>query len=247
MRAALRRGEIDDITKPENKTARYKELDKEFDALVKEQREHPRQERVRPDLHEGRRVGDERLDEHGPHPVLHHRAEEQARALDVDGVGPPERARLPRVLRRARRRLRGAAPADRVDADGQPRGGVRGDVLARPPVLLARGRVRLGHPRDHEGAGGRVLRALLRAEQHHGHPRRRLRPEGGARARREVLRAHSAREEPAPRDDAPPAEVGGGDAAERRGRHEPAGRRSTGTPCRSSTRTPTRCRSSPAL
>ena len=39
MRAALRRGEIDDVTKPENKTARYKELEKEFDALVKEQRD----------------------------------------------------------------------------------------------------------------------------------------------------------------------------------------------------------------
>ena len=39
LRAALRRGEIDDITKPETKTARYKELDKEFDALVKEQRD----------------------------------------------------------------------------------------------------------------------------------------------------------------------------------------------------------------
>jgi predicted Zn-dependent peptidase len=39
MRAALRRGEIDDVTKPENKTQRYKELEKEFDALVKEQRD----------------------------------------------------------------------------------------------------------------------------------------------------------------------------------------------------------------
>ena len=39
MRAALRRGEVDDITKPESKTARYKELEKEFDALVKQQRE----------------------------------------------------------------------------------------------------------------------------------------------------------------------------------------------------------------
>jgi predicted Zn-dependent peptidase len=39
MRAALRRGEIDDVTKPESKTARYKELEKEFDALVKEQRD----------------------------------------------------------------------------------------------------------------------------------------------------------------------------------------------------------------
>src|SRR5512140_94974 len=39
MRAALRRGEVDDITKPESKTPRYKELEKEFDALVKEQRD----------------------------------------------------------------------------------------------------------------------------------------------------------------------------------------------------------------
>ncbi len=38
LRAAWRRGEIDDVTKPESKTARYRELDKEFDALVKEQR-----------------------------------------------------------------------------------------------------------------------------------------------------------------------------------------------------------------
>ncbi|MGZ5428105.1 MAG: M16 family metallopeptidase, partial [Thermoanaerobaculia bacterium] len=39
MRTALRRGEIDDVAKPESKTARYKELEKEFDALVKEQRD----------------------------------------------------------------------------------------------------------------------------------------------------------------------------------------------------------------
>jgi predicted Zn-dependent peptidase len=39
MRAALRRGEIDDVTKPENRSPRYRELEKEFDALVKEQRD----------------------------------------------------------------------------------------------------------------------------------------------------------------------------------------------------------------
>ncbi len=39
MRAALRRGEIDDVAKPESKTPRYRELEKEFDALVKEQRD----------------------------------------------------------------------------------------------------------------------------------------------------------------------------------------------------------------
>ncbi len=39
MRAAWRRGEIDDLMKPENRTPRYKELEAKFDALVKEQRE----------------------------------------------------------------------------------------------------------------------------------------------------------------------------------------------------------------
>ena len=39
MRSALRRGEIDDVTKPESKTQRYRDLEKDFDALVKEQRD----------------------------------------------------------------------------------------------------------------------------------------------------------------------------------------------------------------
>jgi len=39
LRAAFRRGEVDDVTKPENKTARQKELEKRFDELVKAQRE----------------------------------------------------------------------------------------------------------------------------------------------------------------------------------------------------------------
>ena len=39
MREMLRRGEIDDIQKPENQTPRYRELEKRFDALVQKQRE----------------------------------------------------------------------------------------------------------------------------------------------------------------------------------------------------------------
>ena len=39
MRAAYRRGEIDDLLKPENKTPRYRELEKEFNKLIAEQRE----------------------------------------------------------------------------------------------------------------------------------------------------------------------------------------------------------------
>ncbi len=38
MRAALRKGDVDDITKPESKSPRYKELEAKFDELVKEQR-----------------------------------------------------------------------------------------------------------------------------------------------------------------------------------------------------------------
>jgi predicted Zn-dependent peptidase len=39
MRAAYRRGEIDDLLKPENKTSRYRELEKEFTKLIAEQRD----------------------------------------------------------------------------------------------------------------------------------------------------------------------------------------------------------------
>ena len=39
MRERLRRGEIDDLQKPENWTERYRELDRQFDALVQKQRE----------------------------------------------------------------------------------------------------------------------------------------------------------------------------------------------------------------
>lgn len=38
MRAMYRRGEIDDLMKPENKTERYRELEKEFAKLIEEQR-----------------------------------------------------------------------------------------------------------------------------------------------------------------------------------------------------------------
>jgi predicted Zn-dependent peptidase len=39
LRAGFRRGDVDDIAKPENKSARQKELEKKFDELVKAQRE----------------------------------------------------------------------------------------------------------------------------------------------------------------------------------------------------------------
>ena len=122
--------------------------------------------------------------------LLRHRPDEQARALDVDGVGPPARPRLPRVLRRARRRLRGAPPArrSRRRPASSTRRSRRCSGTAHPyswPVV--------GWPSDipaiTKAQADDVLRALLRAEQHHRDPRRRLRPEGGPRPRRALLRA----------------------------------------------------------
>ena len=55
MRERQRRGEIDDIAKPENQTPRYRELDKRFDELVQKQRAIHDQGPPRPDLHEERR------------------------------------------------------------------------------------------------------------------------------------------------------------------------------------------------
>ena len=191
LRAALRLGEIDDITKPENKTARYKELDKEFDALVKEQRDllvKNEFDRIYTKNGGSGMNASTNTDLTQYFVTVPKNKLELWFWMESDRLA---RARLPRVLLRARRRLRGTAPEDRVDADRPPRRGVRGDVLARPPVLVARRRVRLGHPGDHEGPGRRVLRALLRAEQPHGDPRRRLRPEGGARARRRRTSAAS--------------------------------------------------------
>ena len=48
---------------------------------------NPGEERVRPHLHRGRRLGHERLHHRGHDRLLHHRAGQQAGALDVDGVG----------------------------------------------------------------------------------------------------------------------------------------------------------------
>ena len=39
MREEYRQGKIDDLLKPENKTERYKELEKKFDELINQQRE----------------------------------------------------------------------------------------------------------------------------------------------------------------------------------------------------------------
>ena len=73
MRAAYRRGEIDDLLKPENKTPRYRELEKEFTKLIAEQRDSW-SKTIRPDLQRRGRLRHERLYLRGHDRLLRHRA-----------------------------------------------------------------------------------------------------------------------------------------------------------------------------
>ena len=224
MRAALRRGEIDDITKPENKTAAVQGAREEVRRAREGAARPPRQERVRPDLHEAGRLGDERLRRTD---ITHYFVTVPKNKLELWMWMESDRLKAP-VFREfyaerdvvfEERRLRTeSTPTGRLDEAFEEMFW-HGHPYTWPVVGYAS-----DIPAITKAAGRRVLRALLRAEQHHRHPRRRLRPEGGPRAGRAVLRADPAREEPAARDDDPAAEVGSRDALQRRGGHEPAGR-----------------------
>ena len=192
---------------------------------------------LQPDLLGAGCLGDERGHQLRLHALLRERARQQARAVVLDGVGPAAQPRLPRVLRRARRRARGAAPAHRQHPHRQVRGAVRRPVLAVVAVRLAGGglaeRPRGHHPR--RGAG--VLRSVLRAQQPHGGAGRRLRPRRGEGAGRALLRPAGpgrpfAAAAAHPRD-APDER----EADARLRRDEPAGRPPATTRCRTGTST----------
>ena len=108
----------------------------------------------------------------------------------VRSAGEP---RLPRVLFRARCRLRRAASAHRVDASRQVRRRVQLDVLGRASLQLARGRVGVRPAHVHPAAGEGLLRDLLRAQQHHRRPGRRLQDRRDQAPARTLLRPPEAR------------------------------------------------------
>ena len=136
-------------------------------------------------------------------------------------VRPAPEPRLPRVLLGARRRLRGATAAHGVHPARQVRRGLQGALLGGEPLQVAGGGLGLGHPHVHARPGQAVLRHLLRSQQHHRRPRRRLQDGGGHAAPRAVLRPHPARDgRPAAGRD-PGAEAARGEALQRRGRDLP--------------------------
>ncbi len=221
MRERLRRGEIDDLQKPESWTERYRELDKQFDALVQKQRETI----VKDQLDQiYTKNGGEFLNAFTsedqtayflPHP------EEQAGALGVARVRPPAEPRLPRVLLGAGRGLRGAAARRRVDAARQVRRGVQRPLLGGEPLQVAGGGLGLRHPDVHPRPGEAVLRHLLRPQQPHRRPRRRLQVRRRQAAPRALLRAHPPGDGRAAPGRDPGAEAARGEALQRRGRDLP--------------------------
>ncbi len=120
---------------------------------------------------------------------------------------------------REERRLRTESTPDR-----QVRRGGQRDVLGVVAVLPPGRGLAVGRRVDQPGAGARVLRDLLRAQQPHRGPRRGLRPGQGDRAREGVLRAHPPRQDAAARDDHRRDAADRPEAPRGRGRHQPRGR-----------------------
>ena len=244
MRAALRRGEIDDVTKPENKTPRYKELEKEFDALVKEQR----------DLlvkNEFDRIytkqGASGMNASTNSDLTQYFVTVPKNKLELWMWMESDRLKAP-VFREfyserdvvfEERRLRTeSTPTGRLDEAFEEMFW-HGHPYTWPVV---------GYPSDIPAitkADADAYYALFYAPNNitavlvgDFDPKEAL-----AMAERYFGRIPRG-QEPAARDDDPAPEVGSGDALQRRGGHEPAGRRQLAHGARSSTRTPIRCRSS---
>ena len=201
MRLAQRRGEIDDLTKPESRTPRYRELEARFDSLVAEQRANMIKNEFELVLQKNGATMINAFTMRGHDRLLRDPAGEQARAVVLDRGRPAQEPRVPRVLLGARRGLRGAAPRPRVHAHRQVRRVPQRHLLGREPLLLGRHRLAERPGEHHQGPGRRLLRDLLRAAEPDRHADRRLRPEGGAGAGREVPRLDPAGDEARPRDD----------------------------------------------
>ena len=193
MRELLRRGEIDDLQKPESQTAALPRAGEAVRRARPEAARDHRQGPDRPDLHEERRRVPERLHHRGPDRLLHPAAQQQAGAVGLARVGPALEPGLPRVLLRARRGLRGAPAAHRVDAARQVRRGLQRALLGGASLPLAGGGLGLRHPDVHAGPGQGLLRDLLRAQQPHRGAGGRLQDRRGQAAARALLRPHPAR------------------------------------------------------
>ena len=219
----------------------YSELEEKFDALVKEQREIMVKNEFDAVYTEGRRHRHQRVHE----PRLDRSTSITVPANKLELWFWMESDRLTNPVFREFYSERDVVHEERrLRTESTPTGkferAVRRDVLGgasrtRWPVV--------GWPSDlaniTQGRGRRVLRALLRAEQPHRDPGRRLRSEAGDGARGEVLRPTPKRQPSRAPDVITTRDATArGEAHLRRGRDQPGRSTSAGTRCRSRTRTP---------
>ncbi len=221
MRAAFRRGDVDDITKPESRTARYKELDAKFDVLVKEQR----------DLlvkNEFDRIytknGASGMNAFTTYDMTGYFITVPKNKLELWFWMESDRLRDP-VFREFYAERDVVYEERRLSVESTPTGTLdeafesifwHSTPYTWPVIGYASDVANIT-----KAAGRRLLRDLLRPEQPDGRPRRRLRQGRGAEARRRVLRADPAREGPAPRGHHAPDEVAVRPPLRGGGRHEP--------------------------
>ncbi len=199
MREKLRRGEIDDLQKPESWTERYRELDKQFDALVQKQRETIVKDQM-----------DQIYTKNGGEFLNAFTSEDQTAYfvriprnrlelwawLESDRLMDPvfrEFYSERDVVFEERRLRTESTPLGKYDEAFERA------VLGSEPVQLAGGGLGLGHPDVHARPGQAVLRHLLRPQQPHRRPGRRLQGGGGPAAPRALLRPHPARARSSPR------------------------------------------------
>ena len=180
MREQLRRGEIDDITKPENQTARYRELDKRFDELVQKQRETL----VKDHLDQiYTKNGAEGLNAGTSEDWTIYFVRVPANRLELWSWLESDRLLNPvfrefyaerDVVYEERRMRTESTPLGKFDE------AFNAAVLGGQPLQVAGRRLALRRPSHHQGGGRRLLRHLLRAEQPDRRAGRRLQTAGGA-------------------------------------------------------------------
>ena len=174
MREKLRRGEIDDLQKPESWTERYRELDKQFDALVQKQRETIVKDQL-----------DQIYTNNGGEALNAFTTEDQTayfvrlpkNRLELWAWLESDRLLNP-VFREFYSERDVVFEERRLGIESTParqvRRGVQRPLLGGEPLQVAGGGLGLRHPDVHPRPGEAVLRHLLRPQQHHRRPGRRL-------------------------------------------------------------------------
>jgi len=192
MRERYRRGEIDDLLKPENKTERYRQLEQQFNQLIARQREiliKNEFDRVYT------AAGASGMNAFTSEDLTAYFINVPANKLELWMWMESERLLHP-VFREFYAERDVVYEERRLRTESTPLGRfatIQRPVLEVLPLQLAGHRLALGPPHHHQGPGRRILRHLLLTPEYHPHSRGRLQPRPGPRPGPQILRAHPPR------------------------------------------------------